>query len=60
MSYRSHRAGQVIVRIVLPCSTLLLGAFLLWFGITVHSEVRTDAWPIIILSVSIIVVSVVT
>lgn len=60
MSYRSHRAGQVIVRIVLPCWTLLLGAFLLWFGITLHSQAPADAWPIIILSVFIVVVSGVT
>ncbi|MCM3778815.1 hypothetical protein [Microbacterium hydrocarbonoxydans] len=60
MSYRSHRAGLVVVRVVLPCWTLLIGAFLLWFGITLHSRASGEAWVIIGLSVVVIAASIVT
>lgn len=57
MSHRSHRAGLVVVRIVLPCWTLLMGVLLLWVGITLNTQAPTDAWPIIILSLFIIIAS---
>ncbi|PCE16144.1 hypothetical protein AUC47_09335 [Microbacterium sp. SZ1] len=60
MSYRSHRAGLIVVRVVLPCWTLLIGAFLLWFGVTLHSRAPGDAWVIIALSALVIAASIVT
>ena len=60
MSYRSHRAGLVVVRVVLPCWTLLIGAFLLWFGVALHSRAPGDAWVIIGLSALVIVASIIT
>ena len=57
MDHRSHRAGLVVVRLVLPCWTLLIGVFLLWVGVTLNPQAPTDPWPIIILSLFIIIPS---
>lgn len=58
-SRRMHRVGLVVVRVALPCWTLLIGVLLVWYGLRLSSEEPDAGWPIVGISSALVAVSLV-